>query len=73
VNLSLRASYRHGGRGPLPTDLVKTPLNKALIGDVIGLGLKPTLGIEINLTSSPLISIDEKPSGSFLDLIVMSH
>jgi hypothetical protein len=73
VNLSSRASYRHGGRGPLTTDLVKTPLIKALIGDVIGLGLKPTLGIEINPTSSPLISIDEKPSGSFLDLIVMSH
>jgi hypothetical protein len=32
VNLGSRASYRHGGRGPLPTDLVVTPLIKVLRG-----------------------------------------
>jgi hypothetical protein len=32
VNLGSRASYRHGGRDPLPTDLVVTPLFKALTG-----------------------------------------
>jgi hypothetical protein len=30
VNLGSCASYRHGGRGPLPTDLVVTPPFKAL-------------------------------------------
>jgi hypothetical protein len=30
VNLSLRASYRHDSRGPLPTDLMITPLFKAI-------------------------------------------
>jgi hypothetical protein len=40
ANLDSRASYRHGGRGPLTTDLMKTPPIKALIGDVMGLGRK---------------------------------
>lgn len=54
INLGLRASYRHGGRDPLTTDLMKTPLIKALIGDMMGSNLvsKPTLDIEINLTKS---------------------
>jgi hypothetical protein len=30
VNLGLRASYMHDGRGPLSTDLVATPLFKVL-------------------------------------------
>jgi hypothetical protein len=34
VNLNSQASYRHGGSGPLTTNLVKTPLIKKLIGDV---------------------------------------
>jgi hypothetical protein len=36
VNLGLRASYRHGGRGPLPTDLVVTPPFMALTGEASG-------------------------------------
>jgi hypothetical protein len=32
VNLGSRASYRHDGRDPLPTDLVVTPSIKALRG-----------------------------------------
>jgi hypothetical protein len=32
VNLDSRASYMHGSRGPLPTDLVVTPPIKALSG-----------------------------------------
>jgi hypothetical protein len=32
MNLGSRASYRHGGRGPLPMDLVVTPPIKALRG-----------------------------------------
>jgi hypothetical protein len=32
VNLGLRAFYRHGGRGPLLTDLVVTPPINALRG-----------------------------------------
>jgi hypothetical protein len=45
VNVGLRASYRHDGRGPLTTDLVKMLPIKTLIGDVKGLGLKLVLGI----------------------------
>jgi hypothetical protein len=30
LDLGPRASYSHGGRGPLPTDLVVMPLFKAL-------------------------------------------
>jgi hypothetical protein len=48
ANLGLRASYRHGGRDPLPTDVVVTPLILTLREGCRGLGLKPTLGIEIN-------------------------
>jgi hypothetical protein len=33
VNLDSRVSYRHGGRGPLPTDPVITPPFKALTGE----------------------------------------
>jgi hypothetical protein len=33
VNLDSRASYRHGGRGPLPMDLVVMTLFKALTGE----------------------------------------
>jgi hypothetical protein len=33
MNLDSRASYRHGGRGPLPTVLVVTPPFKALMGE----------------------------------------
>jgi hypothetical protein len=36
VNLGSHASYRHGGRGPLPTDLVVTPPIKALMGETSG-------------------------------------
>jgi hypothetical protein len=36
VNLGSRASYRHDGRGPLPMDLVVTPLFKALTGETSG-------------------------------------
>jgi hypothetical protein len=32
VNLGLLASYKHDGRGPLPTDQVVTPLIKVLRG-----------------------------------------
>jgi hypothetical protein len=32
MNLGSRASYMHDSRGPLPTDLVSTPLIKALRG-----------------------------------------
>jgi hypothetical protein len=54
ANLGSQASYRHGGRDPLTTDLMKTPPIKALIGDMMGSNLvsKPTLDIEINLTKS---------------------
>jgi hypothetical protein len=34
MNFGSRASYRYGGRGPLPTDPVVTPMFKALTGDV---------------------------------------
>jgi hypothetical protein len=36
VNLGSRAFYRHGDRGPLPTDLVVTPPIKALRGEAPG-------------------------------------
>jgi hypothetical protein len=36
VKLGSRASYRYGGRGPLPTDLVVTPPFKALTGKAPG-------------------------------------
>jgi hypothetical protein len=36
MNLGSRASYRHGGRDPLPTDLVVTPPFKALTGEASG-------------------------------------
>jgi hypothetical protein len=36
VNLNSCSSYRHGGRGPLPTDLVVTPPIKALTGEAPG-------------------------------------
>jgi hypothetical protein len=36
VNLGSRASYRHGGRGPLPMDPVVTPPFKALTGEAPG-------------------------------------
>jgi hypothetical protein len=36
VNLGSRASYRHDGRGPLPTNLVLTPPFKALTGEAPG-------------------------------------
>jgi hypothetical protein len=36
VNLGSRASYRHGGRGALPTDPVVTPSFKALTGEAPG-------------------------------------
>jgi hypothetical protein len=36
VNLGSRASYRHGGRDPLPTDLVVTPPFEALTGEAPG-------------------------------------
>jgi hypothetical protein len=44
VNLGSRASYRHGGRGPLPTDPVVTPEMRR------GLDLPPNPDIEINPT-----------------------
>jgi hypothetical protein len=36
VNLGSRASYRHDGRDPLPTDLVVMPPFKALTGEASG-------------------------------------
>jgi hypothetical protein len=36
MNLGSRASYEHGGRGPLPTDLMVTPPFKALTGEAPG-------------------------------------
>jgi hypothetical protein len=36
MNLGSCASYRHGGRDPLPTDLVVTPPFKTLTGEVSG-------------------------------------
>jgi hypothetical protein len=36
VNLGSRASYRHDGRGPLPTNPVVTPPFKALTGEAPG-------------------------------------
>jgi hypothetical protein len=59
VNLDLRASYRHDGRGQLPTDLVVTPPIKALTGETSRLGLPLNPGIKINPTFSHLISIEQ--------------
>jgi hypothetical protein len=36
MNLGLRASYRHSGRGPLPTKRRKMPPIKALTGEASG-------------------------------------
>jgi hypothetical protein len=36
TNLGSRASYRHGGRSPLPTNYRKMPLIKALTGETPG-------------------------------------
>jgi hypothetical protein len=36
VNLGSRASYKHGGRDPLPTDPVVTPPFKTLTGEASG-------------------------------------
>jgi hypothetical protein len=36
MNLDSRASYRHGGRGPLPTDPVIKPPFKTLTGEAPG-------------------------------------
>jgi hypothetical protein len=54
MNLGSRASYRHSGRSPLPTDLVVTSPIKALRGVDGDLVSKRKLGIEINPTFSPL-------------------
>jgi hypothetical protein len=59
MNFGSRASYRHGGRGPLSTDLVVTPPFKALTREAPGLDLPLNPDIEINPTFSPLISIDQ--------------
>jgi hypothetical protein len=53
MNLGSRASYRHSGRSPLPTDLVLTSPIKALRGVDGDLVSKRKLGIEINPTFSP--------------------
>jgi hypothetical protein len=52
ANLGSRASYRLGGRGPLPMDPVVTPPFNALTGEAPGLGLPPNPDIEINPTAS---------------------
>jgi hypothetical protein len=59
MNLDSCDSYRHSGRGSLSTDLVVTPPIKALRGVDGDLVSKRKLGIEINPTLSPLISIDQ--------------
>jgi hypothetical protein len=60
VNLGSWAFYRHGGRGPLSTDLVVMPPIKALSGRWWGFGLQPIPVVEINLTFSSLILIDQR-------------
>jgi hypothetical protein len=50
VNLCSRASYRHGGRDPLPTDLVVTPLLKTLTEETSETRSPTDPDIEINPT-----------------------
>jgi hypothetical protein len=53
VNLDSRISYRHGGRDPLPTDLVVTPPIKTLEGFDRDLVSNQKISIEINPTADP--------------------